>query len=186
MSLPPARRARQARRRSRRRQQLVAQLRADLARGALRQARGYLNGLIGSYPYDCELRALAGECLFRAGEQLSAGRHWFLSEREDADAQAAIALLQRYVAGDPVELFKELRLHPQSFGQFDSPAVNERLEALRQQLLARHFPFAPIPPPAPPRQPAGCGVLLALLGLLGIGLLLGIYAGIRELLTWLG
>src|SRR5207302_7334811 len=70
--------------------------------------------------------------------QLLAGRHWFLSSRDDAPSRQARALLLQEYAANPWDLFRHFYFADYPFDKF-SPPIQQRLQELRRLLEAADY-----------------------------------------------
>ncbi|WP_322754838.1 DUF6584 family protein [Frankia sp. Cas3] len=73
------------------RARVVAAARAEVAAGRLPFARDRLAGLLAQHPADPEALDLLGAVCRELGDEVAAGRWWFLSARDDPEADAARA-----------------------------------------------------------------------------------------------
>jgi len=165
----------------------IARIRQELAAGERVSALLRAKGLASTFPLSAEVRDVAGQAHFEAGEYLTAGLHWSLSGRDD---EAARSCIDRFVSfyGSDEQLYEAYKFRQPPFGLSDSAAVNERLEALKQRMLDAGHRFADPEPPARSQQAsmtlAEVTVGIAIFGgLLLIPLVL--LAGVFQIASWM-
>ncbi|HVM16514.1 MAG TPA: DUF6584 family protein [Gaiellaceae bacterium] len=129
----------------------VERARADVAAGRLWKARDRLEGALANAPADQEVLVLLGEVHHAMGDVPAAGRHWFLTERSDAQAEEAIAAM-RERHPTPSALFAALPVKAPL--EAYPPAVRERLEEILRDDDVR---WAAPRKAATARRPAGGG-----------------------------
>lgn len=114
----------------------------------------------------------------RTEYELVAGRHWYLTSRDDESSRHACELVREQYAAFAPDLFHHLRFPKWPFGEFASRVVCERLPELRTQLSAAGYDdeqlYALLDPAqyAPGRQTRGkltfVGCLVALAVFIGV------------------
>ena len=120
----------------------IDRARADLAAGRPWMARNRLQSFVSRHPDHQEALELLGEVLYGMGDLPRAGRYWFMTARNDEEAQLAIAAL-RSVYPRPELLLAALRLRKEPVGY--PPAAVERFKSLLAEAGARGFHWIPLP-----------------------------------------
>jgi hypothetical protein len=101
-----------------------------------------LESFVSQYPSHQEALELLGEVLFRMGDLPRAGRYWFMTARNDEEAQLAVAAL-RSIYPRPEHLLAALRVREEPVGY--PPAAIERFEKVVAEAQLRGFHWAPLP-----------------------------------------
>ena len=101
-----------------------------------------LESFVSQHPDHQQALELLGEVLYAMGDLPRAGRYWFMTARDDADATRALgALRTRYPR--PEQLLAALRVREEPDGY--PPIAVDRFHSLRAQAAARGFRWAPTP-----------------------------------------
>ena len=112
--------------------------------------------LLGTNPWasgDARVFDLLGRVHRAMNDEPAAGLAWFLSDRQSDDPEAAEAIAtmrQRYADAVAAALGLDLRAQVRRF----SPAAQERLQALRREVVAAGGRWEPPGVPQGPRRPS--------------------------------
>ena len=156
--------------------------RAELASGAVAQARQRLRGLVGSQPHNLVARELRAQT-YRGGDTVQAGRWAYLSPSLTETEEAAFG---KGFADDPVRMMRALAWRG-SEEDASTDLARERLRTLRaraEEAAGTRLTWEQARYPDPPsrRLAAAGGVAAALFLLLCLGV--GVVTVIRAVIGW--
>jgi hypothetical protein len=155
---------------------VVERARADVAAGQLWKARDRLTGFLQQHPSDQDALELLGEVYIAMGDPPAAGRAWLLTERDDAEARAAIEAFEARF-GSVAARIQVLKVRAPL--EAWPPRVQERLRALEGEgkdekirwEIGERLDKYPVEPGSRLRDGAvigGCFTLVALPWLVGL------------------
>jgi hypothetical protein len=121
----------------------LARIREDIDAGRLWKARDRLQGHLNDAPADQVILDLLGQVWFAMGDLPQAGRHWWLTERDDEPARLARAAFTERFGDQPVGILRAL---PRPAPPDRYPAsVAARLDALAAAIKAAGVRWEPSP-----------------------------------------